>query len=462
MTEKVLELQQLFLDLTEEWYEENCKDGGWFEPSGGKGIFGTALTIWLMMLQGLYDCSMGHALELLRAGAADLILKRNRNSREAQRREFSPNTGGYSRAKGRLPLVDIEDVIAVVNRSLLEESNKSLRNEEKIYALDGTDFVLEHTPEIMNEFPCGNYRHGKLHHPEMRAVFATEQKSGIATLPQLGPSRGKKATSEQALSSKVIEEIEAGSLIIADQNFGVFSVVSHATRHHKKVLVRMIKFRGESLIKRARASVSGECDLKLRWEQSEDDQLLAADDPSAVDGRLIRCALNKKGFRPLVLYFFTTTDLDVERLKDIYGRRVDIETDIRYLKYMYGMERILSKKAETAKKEILVRLVAFNLVRRVVAGAAAQIGLPTRRISFARAVGYTKVFGTHIINAQSQEEREMLYAEYLKVLSQCKLPNRPRGRHEPRMITRRKQKFLVMKKPREILKKKFQKNGDFR
>ena len=81
-------LQQLFLDLTDEWYQENYKEGGWFEPAGGKGIFGAALTIWLMILQGIHNCGMGAALEQLHGGAADLILGRNGKSRHARTRDL--------------------------------------------------------------------------------------------------------------------------------------------------------------------------------------------------------------------------------------------------------------------------------------------------------------------------------------------------------------------------------------
>jgi len=455
-------LQELFLDLTDEWHQTNYVDGGWYEPAGRGGVFGAALTIWLMILQGLHGCSMASALEFLKAGAADLILKRNEKSRQARAREISPNTGGYSRAKQRLPLVDIEDVLEVINTGLMKEVRKINRKELKVYALDGTNFVLEQTPAIEIEFPRGKYKHGTLHHPEMKAVFATEQQSGIATCCQSGPSRGNKAVSEQALSAKVIENIEDGALIIGDKNFGVFSVASHAKRYRKDVLVRMIDFRARKVLKHQVVPETDTIDVKLIWEKSADDQLLAPDDPKTVEGRLIRFILKKKGFRPLTLYLFTTSDLPVQKLVDIYGRRVDIETDIRYLKHMFKMERVFSKTPDAAKKEILIRFVAFNLVRRVVAIAAMHANLLPRQISFARAVGYTKVFGIHIINAQSQQEREILYAQYVKVLSQCKLPNRPKERHEPRMITRRKQRYAALKQPRDVVKKKLAENGSFR
>ena len=64
-------------------------------------------------------------------------------------RDFSPNTGGYSRAKARLAQVDVEEIISAVNSGLIAESGRDpLMYGYKVYVIDGTEFVVERTKEL--------------------------------------------------------------------------------------------------------------------------------------------------------------------------------------------------------------------------------------------------------------------------------------------------------------------------
>ncbi|MFN5063219.1 MAG: hypothetical protein ACK5GN_10265 [Pseudomonadota bacterium] len=231
-------IEQLFLELTEKWQQENYPEVGWDQPQGRRGVFGAALTIWLMMLQGIEKQSMSGALGLIHKGFAELVLARNDDSRKARLKDIASSTAGYSRAKSRLPLVDVEDVVEVINEGLIRRSRSGKDTKRfgcKVYALDGTDFVVKRSEDNKKIYATRRNQHGELNHPELKATFATDVMTGIAVKPEFGAA----SVGEVALSARVIEKIEAGALIIAGRGFGLFSVASHATRHNKQVLYRM-------------------------------------------------------------------------------------------------------------------------------------------------------------------------------------------------------------------------------
>jgi len=336
-----------------------------------------------------------------------------------------------------------------------------------VYALDGSEFVVERTEENKKEYHPRSNQHGALNHPEVRAVFATDVISGVAVKPDFGANNGENAKSEPALSASVIENLDDGALIIADRGFGCFSVASHVVRHKKHILVRMKERNVRRFLKDHKVPLEQTIDIPFCWQRSVHDKKLDSLNPESIQGRLVRTVLRRDGFGGMVLYFFTTTDLSVPDIVELYGMRVHIETDFRYLKHTFKMERVFAKTPDALKKELLVRMAAYNLLRRVIADGALKIGLQPRELSFTKAAMYTAIFGNKILKAKESTEKERLYNQYLKILRQCRLPKRSnQHRHEPRMITRLSTRTTVMKGSRDeararSLKREVSKNKDF-
>ena len=69
-------------------------------------------------------------------------------------------------------------------------------------------------------------------------------------------------------------------------------------------------------------------------------------------------------------------------LVDLYGKRWQIELDFRSIKTVMQMEILRCKSPEMIRKEIAAHLLAYNLVRSVMAQAAElAMGAP-RQLSF--------------------------------------------------------------------------------
>lgn len=63
-------------------------------------------------------------------------------------------------------------------------------------------------------------------------------------------------------------------------------------------------------------------------------------------------------------------DFPIDRIKEIYHQRWDIETSFRQLKYAVGMMNFHSKKVECIKQEIFAKLIVYNFSEIVASQAA--------------------------------------------------------------------------------------------
>ena len=66
----------------------------------------------------------------------------------------------------------------------------------------------------------------------------------------------------------------------------------------------------------------------------------------------------------------------------MYERRWDGEVDIRSIKSTMKMDVLRCKTPEMVRKEIWAHLLAYNLLRTVMAVAASESGIEPRKISF--------------------------------------------------------------------------------
>jgi len=161
------------------------------------------------------------------------------------------------------------------------------------------------------------------------------------------------------------------------------------------------------------------------------------------------------GFRPARLL---TTILDpaisARELVIHYHRRWDIELDLRNIKTTLGMEHLRCKTPEMAVKELWVYLLAYNLIRLLMAQAALLADQIPRQLSFKHTVQIWMAWqqrggGTH--------DGVSIHA-LLILIAEPRVGLRP-GRIEPRALKRRPKPFPLLTKPRKAAREEVRKNG---
>ncbi|MCO6047337.1 IS4 family transposase, partial [Aeoliella sp. ICT_H6.2] len=123
------------------------------------------------------------------------------------------------------------------------------------------------------------------------------------------------------------------------------------------------------------------------------------------------------------------------------------------LKVALQMDVLRCKTPELVRKEIWTHVLAYNLIRTLIAQAATKHELLPRSISFKATMQLLEAFQPLLAMAKrSQEERTTLYGQLLDSVAVHRVADRP-DRFEPRLRKRRFKKYDYMMTPRKEAKR---------
>jgi len=167
-------------------------------------------------------------------------------------------------------------------------------------------------------------------------------------------------------------------------------------------------------------------DKTIRWIASRADRNNNPElaDPSSIEGRLVARKIGGAGRKPQKLYFFTTLDLPADGILEVYGYRWNIETDLRSLKQGVRLHMLDAKSKAMVEKELVLAVAAYNLTRATMNQAAAALQMNPRQLSFSLAQDTINAFLPAFANATTDQQRQELMQEMLRVFKYSKLPNR--------------------------------------
>jgi hypothetical protein len=127
---------------------------------------------------------------------------------------------------------------------------------------------------------------------------------------------------------------------------------------------------------------------------------------------------------------------------------------IQVAKVTLQMDMLRRKTPELVRKEIRAHVLAYDLIRTVMAQAAAREGVPPRSISFKAALQVLEAFRPLIAYRahRGAVHREALSEQVLRAIAVHRVADRP-DRFEPRMAKRRPKRYDRLAKPRQEIKR---------
>lgn len=134
------------------------------------------------------------------------------------------------------------------------------------------------------------------------------------------------------------------------------------------------------------------------------------------------------------LYLFTTLTISADEVVALYGKRWNVESDLRGLKQTARLQRVAVQSVEMMEKELLAAVLAYNLVRAVMVMAARKAGLHTRQLSFTYAYNLVQIGIVDVLQAPTTGEQIRQMERIIELVSRCKLPNRHKRRSFPRAV----------------------------
>ena len=298
--------------------------------------------------------------------------------------------------------------------------------------LDGSTTRLRPHGDIPKHFPPHRTRRQKAYWCVARTVVCFCATSAVALSGQIGSLH----LSEQALAVRLILAAAARALYVGDRNFGVWRVVRACVQSDGHALVRLTSARAGRLAggRRLKAGL----DWALDWTPTRQDQVDRGLQKQAVTGRLVVVRAPRRGWRTQTLYLFTTltkaTAYPPAWLLQQYGRRWQVEVNLRWVKVTLGLGQLEVKSADLARKEFYAGLMAYNLVRGLMGVAARTTGGTAQPLSFttARTILYGALgllWLSWVPAAKRWEELQRICVE----VGRARLPRRKQPRpSEPR------------------------------
>lgn len=398
-----------------------------------RGIYGLPVVLWLMMLQRLHPRGTAvSAVQLLIEGAAGPLLV---DCQRVRQKRISSRTGGYCQARQKLPKLLCREVSKEIVERLREMLNSSQpEGESNVFVLDGSTLELESRPGLRKQYPPSHNQHGRGHWPMLRLVVMHDLGTGLAQLPCWGPANGPEATSEQALAGQAMQALPTGSVIVADRNFGIFSVAYAARCRAITVVLRMTDVRARNLA----GPISKPGVYPVIWKPSRWDggKQRLWPEQAMVEGKLIAARVGR-GKSKQWLYLFTTSARSMEEVLQLYGRRWTIETDLRSLKRTVQLQHLRAQSQDMLEKEILMAMSAYNLVRAVMCMAARRSRIDPRQLSFTSVLTLVDAAWPKLVQASTKEQHDREFLRVLDLAAQCTLPKRRKRRCYPRFAWRR-------------------------
>jgi hypothetical protein len=412
-------------------------------------VYSPLVTLWVFLGQVL---SQDHSC---RAAVARLIAHRVSRGQ----RPCSAETGAYCQARKRIPEEFFADVARKTGQALDEGApGRWLWKGRRVLAYDGSTVSMPDTAENQQAYPQPPQQQPGLGFPLARMAAFFSLSCG-AVLDLAICSYSGKGHSELGMLRQLWGFLRSGDIVLADRYMCAWHEIfllkqrgiDSVTRLHH---CRLTDFRcGKRL---------GKGDHIVEWRRpgrirSIDWQTLKSL-PEQLTIRETRVQVQQSGFRSRTIIVVTTL-LDAEEvtasdLADLYRARWNAELDLRSLKQTMQMDVLRCKAPELVRKEIWTHILAYNLIRTIMAQAAAKHDIEPRTISFKGAVQTLEAFQPLIATQGDRDwaHRLHLYHELLDAVATHRVADRP-DRFEPRQRKRRQKKYDRMMKPRNVLKR---------
>lgn len=352
----------------------------------------------------------------------------------------SIRTGAYCKARQRLPVEMAVALTRETGRLLSARAPAGWRwRGRTVKLVDGTGISMPDTKENQAVYPQPSSQAPGVGFPLARLVAVICLSTGAVIDAAMGPQAGK-GNSELGLWRRLGAALSSGDVMLADAFYCNYFLIATLLAAGVDALFEQ---NGARITDFRRGKALGQRDHLVHWPKPKvrppwmtKEQYEAFPDGVTVrevkvDGQIL-----------------VTTMLDHRRvrksaLSELYGRRWNVELDLRHIKTTLGMEVLRCQTPPMIEKELWVHLLAYNLIRLLMAQAALDADVHPRELSFKHTVQLWTEWTSPRLGSNPNAHNATLF----RLIAQLKVGNRP-GRIEPRARKRRPKSYPWLKVPR--------------
>jgi hypothetical protein len=405
-------------------------------------IFSPVTTIWGFLSQVLSD---DHSC---RDAVARILAHRVASGLQP----CSPNPASYCNARLRLPTAVLRTLAKNTAQQLQQTLPEAWKwNGRNVYIADGSHVSMPDTAENQKAYPQPVVQQEGIGFPLARLAVLLSLATGACRDLAIAPYAGK-GTGETTLLRQMYDSLQPGDVILADALFDNYFVACELRERGIELVVRIQAERVGS-----RTLQSGPEGDIITWPRPNKPRGMSGEKyrsyPESLRMRQVSVDARDKNNRA-EQFKVATTILDPGiggvQIGELYERRWSGELDIRSIKSTMKMDVLRCKTPEMVRKEIWAHLLAYNLLRTVIAVAASENKVEPRKISFKGAKQTLSAFASKL-EAAALQERAGLVEAMIKAVGYHRVGNRP-GRWEPRARKRRPKPTKRLNQPRQEAK----------
>lgn len=366
----------------------------------------------------------------------------------------SSNTGGYCLARQRLPQAMVTELTRHSGALLEAHAPLAWRwRGQSVKLVDGTTVSMPDSQANQARFP----QHGKQQPgagcPMARVVAVISLATGGLLAAAMGPIKGK-GTGEYGLYRRLRETFVSGDVVLADAYFCSYFLLADLLSRGVQGLFeqhggRHTDFRaGERLGTRDHIVTWSKPRNRPAWMSREEYRSYADE---------IQVRELKVGKKVLVTTFLQPRKTTKKDLEKLYWSRWEVELDLRNIKTTLGMDTLRCMTPQMCEKELWVYLLAYNLIRLLMAEAAIRAQILPRQLSFKHTLQLWVAWSQRQFLSSASEDTDALFV----LIAQQRVKKRP-GRVEPRAIKRRPKYYPRLNKPRSQAREDILKYGHLR
>ena len=413
-------------------------------------IYTPLVTLWVFLGQVL---SADHSC---RAAVARLIAHRVSRGQCA----CSAQTGAYCQARKRLPEKFFSVVSCLVGRALDAKADaKWLWKGRRVYMFDGTTVSMPDTPANQHAYPQVYNQQPGTGFPIARVGAITSLSCGA--ILNLGVCQyAGKGQGEVSLLRRLWNVLCPGDVLLTDRLMANWTNILRLRNRGIEFVGRLNKAHRKADFRRGQRL--GHQDHIVRWRKPTSirslDRQTYQSLPDFITVRETRIRVTQPGFRTKSIVVVTTLldpqQTTPEDLATLYRARWHNELDLRSLKSTMQMHELRCQTPELVRKEIWTHILAYNLIRTIMAQAAIQHEIEPRTISFKGAIQMLEAFQPMIAlqSTRGPVHRSRLYRHLLDAIATHRVADRP-DRFEPRVKKRRRNHYGWLTRPRADVKR---------
>jgi Transposase DDE domain len=364
----------------------------------------------------------------------------------------SPLTGGYCKARQRMPETLLHHLVLLSGQRLQQQAPTAWHwHGRAVKIVDGSGVSMPDTEANQQEYPQPGSQAPGLGFPVARLVVVLSLACGAVLAAAVGRIKGQQ-TSEPMLFHGLHTYLERDDVVLADRFYCSYWEIALLLDRGIDIVMRLHQ----------RRQVGFQCGRRLgredhvgSWSKPKRpawmDATTYVELPATIDIRELRVRVPQRGFRTRVVLVATTcldaTVFAKEDIAGLYRARWHAELDLRSLKQTLQMDVLRCKTPAMVRKEIWGHLLVYNLLRAAMAQAALGHRVGPRQVSLQGAHQTLTAFHSSLAQA-SPSRRESISQIVLSAIARHRVGTRP-DRYEPRACKRRPKPYPLLRVPRQ-------------